>query len=245
MNYNKSKIELKEKGYSIVTDLYSDKEVDQILHCIENAENDGSSFLKTKDLFAIRQLIKNVPALPEVLFNQKLKKLVSDLSDSNYFLTKAIYFDKPSESNWFVAYHQDLSISVNQKADLEDYVNWTFKKGQHGVQPPIRILKDTITIRIHLDDTDENNGALKIIEKSHRNGITRSDEKNWDLKNERICKVQKGGAMLMRPLTLHASNRTTNGKKRRVIHLEFNNHVLKEPLEWLEKYKIEPAPNNV
>lgn len=149
MNFTRSKIELEENGYSILTDLYSENEISQILICLENAQQDGNTVLKTKDLFAIRQLIKNVPDLTNLLFNKKLTDLISDLSESEYFLTKAIYFDKPSESNWFVAYHQDLSISVNEKADLKNYVNWTFKKGQYGVQPPIKVLKDTITIRIH------------------------------------------------------------------------------------------------
>lgn len=234
MNYTKNKIELEENGYSILADIYSNNEISQISTCLKNGEQNGSSFLKTKDLFAIRQLIKNVPELADLLFNAKLTELISNLSESEYFLTKAIYFDKPSESNWFVAYHQDLSISVDKKVDLENYVNWTYKKDQYGVQPPVNILQDTITIRIHLDDTDENNGALKVIPKSHLNGIVRTDSKDWKIENEYVCKIKKGGAMLMKPLTLHASNRTTNGKKRRVIHLEFNQHKLTEPLKWLE-----------
>jgi len=238
MNYIKNKIELEENGYSILSDLYSDNEIIQILSCIEHAVDNGSSYMKTKDLFAIRQLIKNVPELSNLLFNEKLTELISNLSPSEYFLTKAIYFDKPSESNWFVAYHQDLSISIDKKADLENYVNWTFKKGQHGVQPPIKILQDTITVRIHLDKTDKNNGALKIIPKSHSKGIIRTESKDWEIENEFICEVEKGGVMLMKPLTLHASNRTTNGMKRRVIHLEFNHHNLAKPLTWLEYYKI-------
>ncbi len=234
MDFKRNKIELEENGYSILTDLYSENEMSQILACIENSKQDGKTVSKTKDLFAIRQLINNVPDLNSLLFNKKLMDLLSDLTEDEYFLTKAIYFDKPSESNWFVAYHQDLSISVKERANLESYVNWTFKKGQHGVQPPIQILKDTITIRIHLDDTDKNNGALKVIPKSHLNGIVRTDSKDWNIENEVVCEVSKGGVMLMKPLTLHASNRTTNGKKRRVIHLELNKHKLKEPLKWLE-----------
>ena len=246
MNYARNKTELEENGFSVLTDLYSENEISQILACIENAEQDGNSFMKTKDLFAIRQLIKNLPELTDLLFNKKLTELISALSESEYFLTKAIYFDKPSESNWFVAYHQDLSISVDKKADLENYMNWTFKKGQHGVQPPIEILQDTITIRIHLDKTDKDNGALKVIPKSHLNGIIRADSKNWNVDNQFICEVEKGGAMLMKPLTLHASSRTTNGKQRRVIHLEFNKHNLTEPLNWLEHYEIKkPAYNKV
>ena len=238
MNYGKYKIELDENGYSIIPNLYSNNEIKQILDCIENTEKVGEAFMQTKDLFAIRQLIKSVPKLGILLFNKKMKELIKSLSESKNFLTKAIYFDKPTESNWFVAYHQDLSISVNKKADLENYSNWTFKKGQYGVQPPIMILEDTITIRIHLDNTDKNNGALKVIPKSHLNGIIRTDSKDWEIENEVVCEVEKGGIMLMKPLTLHASNKTTNGMKRRVIHLEFNKHNLSAPLTWLEHLEI-------
>ncbi|WP_044205617.1 phytanoyl-CoA dioxygenase family protein [Flammeovirga sp. OC4] len=238
MNYRKNKIELENNGYSILTDLYSQGEVDQIVDCIAKSDTSGSSFLKTKDVFAIRQLMKNIPELGGLLFNDKLIDLISTLSYSEYFLTKAIYFDKPSESNWFVAYHQDLSISVDQKVDLDNYTNWTFKKEQFGVQPPTKVLQDTITIRIHLDDTDEGNGALKVIPKSHLKGIIRLDSNDWKVEDEYICSVKKGGAMLMKPLTLHASNRTVNGKRRRVIHLEFNKHRLPEALNWLEYYEI-------
>ncbi|MEE9430807.1 MAG: phytanoyl-CoA dioxygenase family protein [Melioribacteraceae bacterium] len=245
MNYKTNKIELEQNGYSIVNGLYSDLEISQILSLIESSSKDINSFLKTKDLFAIRQLTNVIPELKQYLFNQKIIELLSNLSDSEYFLTKAIYFDKPSESNWFVAYHQDLSISVDKKANTDDYVNWTFKKGQYGVQPPIKILKDSITIRIHLDKTDRNNGALKVIPKSHLKGIYRSESINWGEETEFICDVDKGGVMLMKPLTLHASNRTTNEKQRRVIHLEFCNHELAEPLNWLERSKVKPAHNTV
>jgi len=94
MNYERNKIELEENGYSVLAEMYSDIEINQILACIENAEQNGSSFIKTKDLFAIRQLIKNVPKLTDLLFNEKLAKLLSDLSKSEYFLTKAFQLTK-------------------------------------------------------------------------------------------------------------------------------------------------------
>jgi len=238
MKYAKHKTELEENGYSVISNVYSDQEILQIVECIKNTSSDNDEVMKTKDVFAIRQLLKYIPELSKILYNQNLIALLSDLSQSEYFLTKAIYFDKPSTSNWFVAYHQDLSISVDNKVDVKNYTNWTFKKGQYGVQPPLKILEDTITIRIHLDNTNKENGALKVIPKSHLDGIVRVDSKNWNLKNEYICEVEKGGVMLMKPLTLHASDRTTNGKQRRVIHLEFNKHQLSKPLQWLEYQSI-------
>lgn len=238
MQYQQNKLELEENGYSLLSDLYSESEVSQILACIESADQNGNAFLKTKDLFAIRQLLNQIPSLAPLLFNSKLLTLLAELFEGDCFLSKAIYFDKPSESNWFVAYHQDLSISVNQKAKLSNYSNWTVKRGQIGVQPPIHILEDTLTVRIHLDRTDEQNGALKVIPKSHLNGLVRLDSKAWNTDAAKVCSLEKGGVMLMKPLSLHASSRTTNGKRRRVIHLEFNKHQLAEPLEWLEYYKI-------
>jgi len=99
----------------------------------------------------------------------------------------------------------------------------------------LNILENIYTIRIHLDDTDENNGALKVIPKSHRKGIYRPETIDWTVEAEEICNVGKGGIMIMKPLTLHGSNRTTNGKRRRVIHIEFSDIELPETLQWSEK----------
>ena len=53
--------------------------------------------------------------------------------------------------------------------------------------------------------------------------------KEW-LKNkegvERICEVNKGGILIMKPLILHSSKRTENQKNRRVIHIEFTDKEL-------------------
>ena len=238
MNYNRAKNELEEKGYALLENCYSSHEIQKIINCIQGIDQKGSSFLKSKDVFAIRQLFKVIPQLKDLVFNQKLNTLLSKFYPSNYFLTKAIYFDKPSTSNWFVPYHQDLSVSVNQKVELDGYTNWTSKKGQFGVQPPIEILARTITLRIHFDQTDQFNGALKVIPKSHKRGVIRAASKDWDSSAEQICAIEKGGVMLMKPLTLHASNRTTNNKQRRVIHLEFCDMELSEPLEWLERVAL-------
>jgi hypothetical protein len=39
----------------------------------------------------------------------------------------------------------------------------------------------------------------------------------------------------MKPLLFHASNKTTNNERRRVIHIEFSNQILPNELEWSEK----------
>jgi len=229
--------DFKKNGFAVLDRMYSNIEIAQIIACIEDASNEHELAESSKHLFAIRQVIHKIPTLKSLVFTENLQTLLASLFNESCFLTKAIYFDKPSQSNWFVAYHQDLSISVDRKKEVSDYQNWTFKKGQYGVQPPLEILEDIVTIRIHLDTTEKENGALKVIPKSHSKGIYRPETIDWTIETEHICEVKKGGIMLMKPLTLHASNRTTNGKQRRVLHLEFSSKQLAEPLQWLEYSK--------
>jgi len=226
-------------GYSIVEYIFSENEVEQIISKIDNTNTYKPNFRKLSDLFAIRQFLKEIPEITDLIMNDNLKDLIRQLFGSDYFIVKSIYFDKPEQSNWFVSYHQDLTISVDQKVDLNNFSSWTYKQGQFGVQPPIPILENIFTIRIHLDDTDEYNGALKVIAGSHKNGIIRHDDMELNTGNETVCNLNRGGIMIMRPLLFHSSQRTTNHKKRRVIHLEFSNMELPEPLKWAEKFSWE------
>lgn len=110
------------------------------------------------------------------------------------------------------------------------------KAGLTSVIPPMEYLQSAYTVRIHLDDTDEKNGALKVIPKTHFS-ILPSEEiaKIKETTEAKCCKVLKGGVNLLKPLTLHASAKTENDKHRRVIHLEFNCRELPGKLEWLER----------
>ncbi len=47
-----------------------------------------------------------------------------------------------------------------------------------------------------------------------------------------------GGAMLMRPLLLHALHRSTGEQPRRVVHLECAAVNLPAPLQWRERMKM-------
>ncbi len=233
---NTHQSEIEQLGFTTINGIYSDQEVEAIIETINRVETSRDTFRKSKDLFAIRQFLNEIPEVKSIIFNEKLNEIVKHLFGQNYFVVKSIYFDKPETSNWYVAYHQDLTISVDKKVELENFGPWTTKQNQFAVQPPIEILENIFTIRIHLDETDENNGALRVIEKSHSKKIYRPETIDWELEKEITCNVKKGGAMIMKPLLLHSSSRTTNNKKRRVIHIEFSDIDLPNELKWAEKY---------
>ena len=115
------KQDLLENGVSIVNNIYSAEEVARILAVIDQADTSNDTFRKTTDLFAIRQFLKEIPSAADLIFTDKLKTLIKDMLGDNCFVVKSIYFDKPETSNWYVAYHQDLTISVDKKLELEHF----------------------------------------------------------------------------------------------------------------------------
>lgn len=234
-NYQHVAEKIANNGFAMLEAVYNKAEIDSLLQLLEQIDSNNATFRKTTDLFAIRQFFKEVPNAVPLIFTPTLKNIISEIFGSNYFVVKAIYFDKPSASNWFVAYHQDLTISVDKKLNLLGFGPWTVKQNQFAVQPPIAILQNNFTIRIHLDDTDANNGALRVIPQSHLKGIYRAKTINWQQEKEEICSVKRGGIMFMKPLLLHASNKTTNQAQRRVIHIEFSKSDLLEHINWSEK----------
>ena len=229
---------LNENGFIIIENIYTKDEIKNIITCIDGIDSTKSTFRKGNDLFAIRQFLKEIPDSIQLIFNDNLNYIIKTIFGKDFFVVKSIYFDKPEDSNWFVSYHQDLTISVNNKVPLPNFGPWTIKQNQFGVQPPLEILQNIFTIRIHLDDTNTDNGALKVIPKSHLNGIFRPETINWNLEQEVFCNVLEGGIMIMKPLLLHGSNKTINNKKRRVIHIEFSNLDLPNELNWSEKMDI-------
>ncbi|WP_210490289.1 WYL domain-containing protein [Rufibacter aurantiacus] len=231
-----SKKKLLRTGTAILDGMYTQKEVGKMLSIINRATEDPNRFHGTDGLFSIRNLLQEIPNLKSVLFNQNLKSLVKEGFGEDYFLTKAIYFDKPPKSNWYVTWHQDVPINVKEKVDSDGFRGWTNKAGLISVIPPLDYLHKAITVRVHLDDTDEKNGALRVIPKTHFSALSHEEISNLrETTESKCCKVLKGGVHLMKPLTLHSSSKTVNEKHRRVIHLEFNCLDLPEGLEWLER----------
>ncbi len=93
-----------------------------------------------------------------------------------------------------------------------------------------------LALRLHLDDADESNGALRVLPGSHREGRL-APERIQELRAEQpdfLCAVTAGDALLMRPLLLHTSSRSTSPRHRRVLHIEYAGFVLPEGLEWHE-----------
>ena len=79
-------------------------------------------------------------------------------------------FDKTESANWKVPWHQDVTIAVKSRVEVDGFGPWSTKKDVLHVQPPDYVLEKMLSVRIHLDDCPATNGALRVIRASHRNG---------------------------------------------------------------------------
>lgn len=175
------------------------------------------------------------PAVKEIAGSQKMVTLMSRHLGASGRPVRAMLFDKTQDTNWLVPWHQDITIAVRDRHDTPGFSPWTLKDGVHHVQPPVEVLEQMLAIRIHLDDCDNTNGALKVLPGSHLEGrLDAAAIQNWRERSvETLCSVKAGDALLMRPLLLHASSRSITGaSRRRVLHIEYACCVLPPPLFW-------------
>lgn len=149
---------------------------------------------------------------------------------------RGIYFDKRPETNWLVAWHQDLTLALKERVEVPGFGPWSVKEGVPHVQPPVGLLEQMLSVRLHLDDTDATNGALRVLPGTHRLGRLNAEaiQSCRETREEVSCQTKTGDVLLMRPLLLHASSRSTSERRRRVLHIEFAGFKLPEPLEWHE-----------
>lgn len=177
----------------------------------------------------------NLMHVCEYLLTLVIPDIHSLLPSNNYKIVKAFILDKTQESNWTMPWHQDLLITVQKQIETEGYTNWINYGNIPHVQPPLALLEQLITIRIHLDDCDQENGAMQVIAATHQRGKMNQPDIDAAVHREPTicCAVNRKGIMVYKPLLLHYSPYSQSRRPRRILQLEFapvNN--LATGLEW-------------
>ncbi|HEU4560047.1 MAG TPA: phytanoyl-CoA dioxygenase family protein [Longimicrobium sp.] len=221
-----------EDGYALIPDVVSPDRVDALLAAIEAAEGEG---VRRRDsVYAIRNLLEAVPAVRDLARSPQVRALVEPVLGPDAFAVRGILFDKTPDANWKVAWHQDLTIAVHERHDVEGFGPWSDKAGVVHVQPPAAVLERMVTVRLSLDPCGPENGPVNVIPGSHRHGRLSADEVQRGRTEEAAVStcLAAGGMLLLRPLLLHASSPSTSPAHRRVVHLEFAAGELPGGLEW-------------
>lgn len=145
---------------------------------------------------------------------------------------QAIAFDKTPGANWKVTWHQDVMFPFARPVVTAGFELASKKDGVDYARPPRAVLENLLAVRLHLDDCDDTNGPLRVAPGSHCAGILKSTAiaDAVAAHGEHACHARRGEALLMKPLTLHASSPATSPRHRRVLHIVFHDGpTLSEP----------------
>jgi ectoine hydroxylase-related dioxygenase (phytanoyl-CoA dioxygenase family) len=226
--------DIKAKGFAIIPGVLDSKGIDRILEQLVQVTPNDSTRQRGQSYFGIRNLLSVVPALRDLTGSPAIRSLVDPIAGPQAHVVGCTFFDKTPEANWKVPWHQDLTIAVRQRREVAGFNCWTLKAGINHVQPPAKVLQEVLALRLHLDSTNEESGALKVIPGSHKHGrLSADDVQRIRLGSEPVvCSVGRGDVLAMRPLLLHSSSVSSKAAHRRVIHLEFCSVALPGGLEW-------------
>ena len=148
---------------------------------------------------------------------------------------RAILFDKTAETNWSLAWHQDRTICVKRRIDVDGFGPWTTKQGMQHVAPPFELLSRMITLRVHLDDVAVTNAPLLIAPGSHKRGRVPVETID-DVVRECgtfMCLADAGDVWAYATPILHASDAAAVPARRRVLQLDYAASELPGGLDWL------------
>jgi ectoine hydroxylase-related dioxygenase (phytanoyl-CoA dioxygenase family) len=203
---------LADDGYTIHADVVP-ASLRAALHAACAAVTTGrAGFRCGLQLAAVRELA----ACPSV------RALVEAVLGTGAFAFRATLFDKTPAANWLVAWHQDRVVPVRRRLPAAGFTNWSRKDGVWHAEPPAGVLQNLLAVRIDLDGSTVENGALRVMPGTHRGGVlSAADLRALAASAATVCVVQSGGALCMRPLLVHGSSRAASPTHRRVVHIEF------------------------
>lgn len=224
---------VEQNGFDVFSNILDAADIATLIDAMERSDVARST--RGDATYGARNIL-DVPEVADIANSTKVLSPVADLIGPDARPVRGIFFDKTQGANWPVAWHQDLTLALAAKHEVDGWDNWSTKAGVAHVQPPYQILVHMITLRLHLDDCDADNGPLKVLPGTHRLGRIAAP-KIQELRGAipvQVCVAEKGSALAMKPLLLHASSAAASPRRRRVVHIEFApKHLLPAPLRWL------------
>ena len=225
-------------GYAILPGLLDPEQVALLIEATSQlAESAHEGVLQREaEVHGIRDLLARAPEVQRVANSPQVMDLVRAIISPEAFVVRGLYFDKTPTANWNLPWHQDVTIAVKERRDVPGFGPWTLKAKIPHAHAPAELLERMITVRLQLDPCVPENGPMRVLPGSHAHGrMSASQLHSWTARARELavdCLAPAGGAVIMRPLIVHASAAATGPGHRRVIHLEYAAEELPSGLEW-------------
>ncbi len=190
----------------------------------------------------VRDLISH-PTVLRLLEHERLGGYLWSVLGRDLVAVKATLFDKFSETNWRVQWHQDRTIAVAERLAVPGYGPWSTKVRITHVDAPASVLGQMLAVRVHLDHCGSENGPLRVIAGSHLSGKLGEQQLAALVSCRKSVEIiaARGSMLLMRPLLVHASSVARVAEHRRVLHIEFAPPEAISPLKWHTAVRLRRA----
>ena len=202
-------------GFALIPEVWQEGEIASFLCELGNLENRGGRA-------GIRHILSH-PAVNAVAHDARLLGIAQNVLGAEAFPFRATLFDKSPGSNWLIAWHQDTALPLTERRETPGWGPWSVKEGINYAHAPASALEQVLALRLHLDDSTQENGPLRVLPSTHNMGVLSDDEVQQRAREGRPvdCLIGKGGVVAMRPMLIHASSKSTSRPSRRVLHLEY------------------------
>tara|TARA_R110002049_G_scaffold285698_4_gene467009 strand:- start:155695 stop:156429 length:735 start_codon:yes stop_codon:yes gene_type:complete len=229
---------LQHDGYSMLRNAIDGGTVQRLLGVCRDVFHNDSDQVRARSsrghVYAARNLIETIPEVTTVWQNSVLLSFLHHRLGDQFGLVRALFFDKPPDRTWALAWHKDTSIAVKDNSLGSVFFSRpTTKSGVPHVIACDEVLRQMLTLRIHLDEVTDANGPLRVIPGSHLS----SDSEGKGINAVVDVHAAAGDVLAMRPLISHSSGASVPGTKRhrRIMHLEFSSsQALPDGFQWYD-----------
>jgi ectoine hydroxylase-related dioxygenase (phytanoyl-CoA dioxygenase family) len=212
-------------GYFIENNVFSVNECDSLVDLLTELNNHKQNVNKRKQAGA-RHLMSSTQIV-EFAKDSRLVNFAEKFLGNKVIPFRATLFDKSLLNNWLVTWHQDTALPLKSFFNDNAWGPWSKKGDILYAHAPTWALSQVVALRIHLDESTNENGPLKIIPYSHLLGVLSDEEVlSYSKSNSSIeCLVEKGGVLAMSPLLIHCSSKVKSNNPRRVLHIEYTENL--------------------
>jgi ectoine hydroxylase-related dioxygenase (phytanoyl-CoA dioxygenase family) len=210
----KWKLAVDEQGFAVLPGVFSPSETIALLVSLADLERSRRA--------GVRHVLSH-PTINLIARDRRLMGIVRPVLGSAAFPFRATLFDKSPDANWLIAWHQDTALPLREKREMTGWGPWSVKEGVIYAHAPARALEQVLALRVHLDDSELENGPLRVLPTTHQLGVLTDQKVAQQAKglSPVECTVAKGGVLVMRPLIVHASSKSRSDSPRRVLHIEY------------------------
>jgi ectoine hydroxylase-related dioxygenase (phytanoyl-CoA dioxygenase family) len=218
-SYQACTTQVEQLGYAIVPNVLGVEEVQKLAGDLQSP-----AFPRSRA--GIRHLLRH-SAVSQMANDPRLLGIAQAVLGDKALPFKATLFDKSPDSNWLIVWHQDTALPLQEKQETAGWGPWSVKEGITYAHAPAEALNKVLALRLHLDDSTNENGPLRILPGTHASGVLTDEEVEREVA-ERLavdCTVAGGGVVAMRPLAIHASSKSHSALSRRVLHIEYSSQM--------------------